>query len=66
MFDKIVEDVKASGFVVTEVITDKDSSMNAIYCKHFPEGTITYCANHCAKTLHTDLQKVRQIKCQVT
>ena len=51
--------------MVQEIITDKDSSMNAIYSKHFPEGTITYCANHCAKTLHKDLQKIKQNKCQV-
>lgn len=65
MFDELMGEAKAAGFVVSEIITDKDSSMNAIYCKHFPEGTITYCANHCAKTLHKDLQKIKQNKCQV-
>lgn len=55
MFDELMGKIKDAGFVVQEVITDKDSSMNAIYCKHFPEGTITYCANHCAKTMHKDL-----------
>ena len=47
------------------MVTDKDSSMNSIYCKHFPEGTITYCSNHNSKTMHKDLQKVKSIKCQV-
>ena len=65
MFDELMGKAKAAGFVVREIITDKDSSMNAIYSKHFPEGTITYCANHCAKTLHKDLQKIKQNKCQV-
>ena len=54
---------RLAGFVVSEIITDKDSSMNAGI---FPEGTITYCANHCAKTLHKDLLKIKPIKCQVT
>ena len=65
MFEEIMGRVKAAGFVVQEVITDKDSSMNAIFCKHFPEGTITYCSNHCAKTMHKDLQKVKQFQCEV-
>ena len=39
--------------------------MNAIYCRHFPEGTITYCSNHNAKTKHKDLQKIKALKCQV-
>ena len=66
MFNKLMGKAKDAGFVVQEIITDKDSSMNAIYSKHFPEGTITYCANHCAKTLHKDLQKIKQNKCQVS
>ena len=65
MFEEIMGRVKAAGFVVKEVIIDKDSSMNAIFCKHFPEGTITYCSNHCAKTMHKDLQKVKQFQCEV-
>ena len=65
MFDDLVGRAKAAGFVITEIITDKDSSVNAIFTKHFPEGTITYCANHCAKTMHKDLQRIKQNKCQV-
>lgn len=48
MFEEAMAKVKDAGFVVHEIITDKDSAMNAMY---FPEGTFTYCANHCAKTL---------------
>lgn len=65
MFDQLIGEAKAAGFIVSEIITDKDSAMNAVYCKHFPEGTITYCANHCAKTMHKDLLKIRPSKCQV-
>ncbi len=65
MFDDLIGKAKAAGFIVSDIITDKDSAMNAIYCKHFPEGTITYCANHCAKTMHKDLLKIKPSKCQV-
>ncbi len=65
MFDSILGQVKAANFEIQEVITDKDSSVNGIFCRHFPEGTITYCSNHCAKTLHKDLQKIKQNKCEV-
>ena len=65
MFNEILLEARKDGFTITEVVTDKDSSMNAIYCKHFPEGTITYCSNHNAKTMHNDLQKVKSAKCQV-
>ncbi len=41
MFDDMLSEVKDAGFTVTEMVTDKDSSMNAIYCRYFPEATIT-------------------------
>ena len=63
---EILSEVKSSGFNITEMVTDKDSSMNGIYCRHFPEGTITYCSNHSAKTMHKDLHKVKQLKCMVS
>ena len=66
MFDEILGMVKAAGFNIKEIITDKDSSTNAIFCRHFPEGTIIYCHNHCAKTLHKDLEKIKKYKCQVS
>lgn len=59
MFEELCEKVGGAGFQIKEIITDKDSALNAIFCKYFPEGTITYCANHCAKTMHRDLQSVR-------
>ena len=65
-FNKILGKVSAAGFILREIITDKDSSVNAIFCRHFPEGTITYCSNHCAKTLHRDLQKIKQNRCEVS
>ena len=66
MFDEVMKNVKDANFVVKEIITDKDSSTNAIFCRHFPEGTITYCSNHCAKTLHKDLEKIKRNKCEVS
>ena len=66
MFDEILTEARENGFTIKEIVTDKDSSMNAIYCKHFPEGTITYCSNHNAKTKHKDLQRVKSLKCQVS
>ncbi len=66
MYNEILYEVKEAGFKITEMVTDKDSSMNAIYCRYFPEGTITYCSNYSAKTFHKDLQKVKQMKCQVS
>ena len=59
-------EAKQAGFIISEMVKDKESSMNAIYCHHFPEGTITYCSNHNAKTMHKDLQKVKSSKCQVS
>ena len=61
MFDELLGQVKDEGFIIKEIVTDKDSSMNAIYSRHYPEGTITYCSNHCAKTLHKDLLKLKQM-----
>lgn len=66
MFNELIGNAKNEGFIVSEIITDKDSAMNSIYCKHFPEGTITYCANHCAKAMHKDLGKIKIIKCEVS
>ena len=65
MLNSILQKVSSAGFVLSEIITDKDSSMNSIYTRHFPEGIITFCSNHSAKTLHKDLQKIRSLKCGV-
>ena len=65
MLDSIMQKVSDAGFTLSEIVTDKDSSVNAIFTRHFPEGTITHCSNHSAKTLFKDLQKMRSIKCGV-
>ena len=49
MLDELLGKVKEDGLVLQEVITDKDSSINGTFFRHFPEGTVTYCSNHCAK-----------------
>ncbi len=63
MLEEVLTNVKEAGFVVKELVTDKDSTTNAIYCKHFPEGTVTYCSNHCTKNLHKQLEKLKKNKC---
>ena len=65
MFDDIFGKVKDAGFIIKEIITDKDSSTNAIFCRYFPEGMITYCSNHCAKNMHKDLERIKRSKCEV-
>ena len=66
MFEEILGKVKAAEFNIKEIITDRDSSMNAIFCRHFPEGVIVYCSNHCTKTLHKDLERIKKSKCEVS
>ena len=66
MFEEILDEAKSEGFTISEVINDKDTSLNSIFCEHYPEGVMTYCSNHSAKTFHKDLQKVRQAKCEVS
>ncbi len=59
MLDKLLGKAKDDEMIVTEIITDKDTSVNGIFCRHYPEGMVTYCSNHCAKTLHKkDLEKI--------
>ena len=65
MFNEILGLVKEEGFAIKEIITDKDALCSATFCHHFPEGTITYCSNHCAKNLHKYLEKIKRIKCEV-
>ena len=65
MLDELLEKVRRDGLVIQELITDKDSSVNAIFCRHFPEGTLTYCSNHCTKTLHKSLENIKKNKCEV-
>ena len=38
MFDELLKKVKSEGFIIKEIVTDKDSSGNTIFCNHFPEG----------------------------
>ena len=53
MLNELLGKARLDGLVVQEVVTDKDTSINATFCRQFPEGTVMYCSNHCAKTLHT-------------
>ena len=62
MFDELLWKVNQDGFVVHEMVPDKDTSINVTFCSHTPEGTVAYCPNHCTKTLH---QKIKRNKCEV-
>ena len=61
---RILEDVKSNGFIVDQIVMDHDTSANAIVCSQFPDTHITYCGNHTAKTFHSDLSKIRSLKCK--
>ena len=60
ILDELLGKAKEDGLVVQEVVTDRDSSINATFCRHFLEGKVTYFSNHCAKTLHIDLEKIKR------
>ena len=61
---RILEDVKSNGFIVDQIVMDHDTSTNAIVCSQFPDTHIAYCGNHTAKTFHSDLSKIRSLKCK--
>lgn len=65
MLRTILEEVKAKGLEVTQIIMDHDTSGGNIACGVFPEVTITYCGNHTAKSFHHDLMKIKPIRCKV-
>ena len=65
MLRTILEDVKAEGFKVAQIVMDHDTSGGNIACDVFPEVRITYCGNHTAKTFHQDLTKIKSIPCKV-
>ena len=67
MLRTILEDVKANGFQVQQLIMNHDTSGGNIACSVFPEleVRITYCGNHSAKSFHCDLMKIKSIRCKV-
>ena len=46
MLDELLGKVRQDGLVVQEMVSDKDTSVNATFCRHFPEGT-----SHTAPTI---------------
>ena len=62
---EILGDVKARGFTIKQMIIDHDTSGANIVCTSFPEVRITYCGNHTAKAFHSDLTKIKSVKCKV-
>ena len=61
----ILEDVKAEGFKVAQIVMDHDTPGGNIACDIFPKVRITYCGNHTARTLYPDLTKIKSIPCKV-
>ncbi len=52
MLDELLRTAKEDGFTMKDLVADKDSSVNATYCKFFPEGILTFCSlNHCKASL---------------
>ncbi len=43
MFDELLGKANEDGIIVKEIITDKDTSINSIFCRHYPEEIVTYC-----------------------
>ena len=65
MYAEILSKVKSAGFNVKEIITDKDCCGNRIFANEFPEGEVFFCSNHCAKTMHKNLETIKRSKCEV-
>ena len=65
MLREILDDVKAKGFTIKQIIIDHDTSGANIACTSFPEMCITHCENHTAKAFHSDLTKIKSMKCNV-
>ena len=65
MVREILDDVKANGFTIKQIIMDHDTSGANIACTSFPEVRVIYCGNHTAKSFHSDLTKIKSIKCKV-
>lgn len=65
MLQSILNNVKAKGFKVEQLVMDHDTSGCNIACEVFPEIQITYCGNHSAKTFHKDLMNLKAIPCKV-
>ena len=65
ILNSILQEVSSKGFEIINIVMDHDVSSSAIFCQHFPEGRITYCGNHTAKTLYNDLKKVKAAPCKV-
>ena len=65
MLRTILEDVKAKGFIINQIVMDHDTKGGNIACSVFPEVTITYCGNHTVKSFHHDLMKIKSVRCKV-
>jgi len=55
MLEELLEKAKGEGFIVKELVCDKDSSTNVTFCRFFPEGMVNHCSNLSTKNLHKAL-----------
>ncbi len=66
MFHDILSEMKEANLNIAEMVRDKRLLGKCHLLLPLPEGTITYCSNHCIKIMHADLQKAKQLKCKVS
>ena len=64
MFRDIIYDVKAKRFTINQIIMDHDTSGANITCTSFSEVHTTYCGNHTVNAFHSDLTKLKSVKCK--
>ena len=65
MLMEILDDVKAKGYTIKQIIMDHDTLGAIITCTSFPKVHITYCGNYTAKAFLSDLTKLKSVKCKV-
>ena len=65
MLHTILEEVKAKGFEVNQIIMDHNTSSGNIACSVFPEVRITYCSNYTPKSFPHNLMNIKSVHCKV-
>ena len=58
MLREILDNVKANGFIIKQIIMDHDTSGTKVVCTSFHNVHITYSGNHATKAFHSDLTKI--------
>ena len=67
MLDEILVDlIENEGMTIKKALIDKDASCHEILLTRSPETEIEFFGNHTAKTVHTELERVKKTPCQVS